>query len=400
LQTKLKELLKSLALAGLSGVVSALAVSLFLTSLNTVTAFRELHSEIIWLLPIAGLSIAFLYSKVEARLSSGTSLILEEVHNPQNILPLKIAPLIFVSTLLSHLCGASVGREGVAVQMSTTLSDQISKIFSLDGAARKRLLICGMSAGFATALGTPWAGALFGVEVVHGGKFKKLALLESLVAAFAGYFISSSLGTEHSRFFLSERFSFNLSSFLWVALCGVLFGLIALSFAKITHFCEKKLSSCFKNQKYKIFSGGFLIAFLFFIEGSHRYLGLGIPYIQEALQAPSRFSDSIFKSFFSILSLSFGFKGGEFIPLVFIGSTLGSALSFFIPVSFQLLGAVGFAAVFAGAANAPLTCSVMAIEIFGWSVAPYALIACYASYFFSGQKGIYCSKDWGIFKKL
>ena len=399
MRTKAKDLLSSIGFAGLSGVISALAVSLFLSSLNAITVFRGLHSEIIWLLPIAGLVIVFFYSKVEGRLSLGTSLILEEVHNPQNILPLKMAPLVFLSTLLSHLCGASVGREGVAVQMSSTLSDQISKIFSLDRAVRKRLLICGMSAGFATALGTPWAGALFGVEVVHAGKIKKLALLESLVASFSGFFLSSFLGTIHSRFVLTESFSFNLTSFLWIAFCGVLFGLVALSFSRMTHFCEKKLSRFFKNPYYKVLLGGFLIALLFFMEGTQRYVGLGIPYIQEAFQSPSHFSDFILKSFFSILSLSFGFKGGEFVPLVFIGTTLGSALSFFVPVSFQLLGAVGFASVFAGASNAPLTCSVMAIEIFGWSVAPYALIACYSSYFFSGQKGIYCSKDWGIFKK-
>jgi H+/Cl- antiporter ClcA len=252
-----------------------------------------------------------LYLKVEARLSSGTSLILEEVHNSQNILPLKMVPLIFVSTLLSHLCGASVGREGVAVQMSSTLSDQISKIFSLDKTARKRLLICGMSAGFATALGTPWAGALFGMEVVHAGKIKKIALLESLIASFVGFFLSIVLGVNHSHFILSESFSFTLNSLFWVALCGILFGLVALSFTRLTHFFEKKSRILFKDPKHRILFGGFLISFLFFVEGNYRYAGLGVSYIQEALQVPSHLWDFILKSFFSIMSLSFGFKGGN-----------------------------------------------------------------------------------------
>ncbi len=156
----------------------------------------------------------------------------------------------------------------------------------------------------------------------------------------------------------------------------------------------------FKNSYQKIFVGGVLLSLLFYLEGSGRYSGLGISYIQDSLESPASFNDFFYKGFFTILSLSFGFKGGEFIPLVFMGTSLGSAMSFFVPVSFKILGVVGFAALFAGAANAPLTCSLLAIEFFGFSVAPYVLVACYASYFFSGNKGIYASKDWGLFKKL
>jgi H+/Cl- antiporter ClcA len=386
--------------ASLCGIISALIVSIFLVCLNFVTEFRILHSILIFLLPLAGLLIVFLYSLFEPRLSKGTSLILEEIQSPQNTLPLKMVPLIFVSTLLSHLCGASVGREGVAVQMSTTLSDQISKFFKLEKPDRRRVLIAGMSGGFAAALGTPWAGAVFGLEVVHGGKTKAFSLMESFVSAFVSYYVCSLLGIKHSRFRTDEIFSFKLESFFWIALVGIFLGVAALFFSRAVHFFENKLCLFFKNSYQKIFVGGVLLSLLFYLEGSGRYSGLGISYIQDSLESPASFNDFFYKGFFTILSLSFGFKGGEFIPLVFMGTSLGSAMSFFVPVSFKILGVVGFAALFAGAANAPLTCSLLAIEFFGFSVAPYVLVACYASYFFSGNKGIYASKDWGLFKKL
>ncbi len=386
--------------ASLCGIISALIVSIFLVCLNFVTEFRILHSILIFPLPLAGLLIVFLYSLFEPRLSKGTSLILEEIQSPQKTLPLKMVPLIFVSTLLSHLCGASVGREGVAVQMSTTLSDQISKFFKLEKPDRRRVLIAGMSGGFAAALGTPWAGAVFGLEVVRGGKIKAFSLMDSFVSAFVAYYVSLFLGIKHSRFFVSENFLFDLKTVFWIALSGILFGLVALSFSRLVHLFEKKLSLVFKNSFYKIFFGGVVLSLLFYLEGSFRYTGLGLSSIQEALEAPSSFRDFFYKSFFTILSLSLGFKGGEFVPLVFIGVTLGSAIGLFVPISFKLLAVAGFAALFAGAANAPLTCSLLAIEFFGFSVAPYVLIACYASYFFSGNKGIYASKDWGLFKKL
>lgn len=354
----------------------------------------------IFFLPVAGLVIAFLYSRVDSRLSKGTSLILEEIHKPQNVLPFKMAPLIFVSTLISHLCGASVGREGVAVQMSTALSDQLSKLFCLDKTHRQKILIAGMSGGFATALGAPWAGCLFGVEVIHGGKIKALVLIESFIAAFVGYYSLRLLGIKQTHFFISEVFSFDVRYLFWVTITGIVFGFVALFFSKIIHFFEKNLTLIFKNSYYKMFFGGLLLSFLFYFEGSGRYSGLGLSYIQAAFESPSSFYEFLYKSFFTILSLSFGFKGGEFIPLVYMGTALGSAMSLVIPVSFRLLGIAGFAALFAGASNAPLTCSVMAIEFFGWSVAPYVLAACYASYLFSGQKGIYKTKEWGFFKKL
>ena len=393
MKKKFKDFALSFFLAILSGIFSSLIVGAFLFCLEFITDFRNLHSKLIFFLPLAGLLIVYLYSKVESRLSKGSSLIVEEIHNPQNVLPLKIAPLIFVSTLLSHLCGASVGREGVAVQMSTTLSDQLSRFFKLEKSARRRILIAGMSGGFAAALGTPWAGAVFGIEVVHAGKIKALALMESLVSAFVAFYISVFLGIKHSRFFVSENFLFDLKTVFWVALSGILFGLVALSFSRLVHLFEKKLSLVFKNSFYKIFFGGVLLSFLFYLEGSFRYTGLGLSSIQEALEAPSSFREFFYKSFFTILSLSLGFKGGEFVPLVFIGTTLGSVMGLFVPISFKLLAVAGFAAVFAGASNAPLTCSFMAIEFFGWSVAPYVFVANYASYFFSGNKGIYASKN-------
>lgn len=159
-----------------------------------------------------------------------------------------------------------------------------------------------------------------------------------------------------------------------------------------THFVERAVNHWISYPPLKPFLGGLLIAILYYFDGTYRYAGLGITYIQEALTQPAGFRDPALKSIFTSLTVGTGFKGGEFIPLVFIGTTLGSALSILLPVSFALLAALGFAAVFGGAANTPIACTLMAMEIFGYRIGPYALVACFTSYYFSGHQGIYRSQ--------
>ena len=384
--------LRSAALSAVCGLFAGIAAAIFLISLDIATRTRDSLPFIIWALPIAGLSIGLVYYYWGHDSGRGHNLILDEIHDPKKIVPFRMAPFILGGTLLTHLFGGSAGREGTAVQMGASLADQIGRFLRIEIDERKILLVAGAGAGFGAAIGTPWAGVIFGMEVINVGRLRLFAWFECLVASFVGYYTVVLLGAPHSHFpeIAPETFSFKI--LLWVAIAGIVFGLAAKLFTLLTHFIERLNSKFISYAPLKPFCAGIILVALFYLEGSFRYVGLGIPFIKEALNAPDTIRDPILKMFFTSLTVGSGFKGGEFVPLVFIGTTLGSALSFLIPVSFNLLASVGFAAVFAGAANTPIACSVMAIEIFGLDIAPYVIVACFASYYFSGHHGIYKSQ--------
>jgi len=382
-----------------SGVLSGASAALFLIVLNWATETRLNHPQIIWLLPVAGFFLGWLYFRFGKDVAGGNNLVLEQIHSPKKILPLVMAPLIFIGTVLTHLFGGSAGREGTAVQMAASLSDQLSKIFKLSPQERTLLLKAGAGAGFGAAIGTPLAGIVFGLEFIHIGRIRFNGLLECALASFIATLTCHALGAPHTLFPHPVLPSFSLLLVSWVALAGVLFGLTALLFAQSVHYLERTLHKLISYSPFKPFLGGIVLVLLFLWEGSYKYAGLGLSVIQEALQEPGKLRDSLLKFLFSILTLASGFKGGEFVPLVFIGSTLGSALSQWIPVPFDLLGAVGFAGVFGAASNTPLACALMAMELFGWGTAPYALTACWTAYLFSGHRGIYSGQPTLLSKK-
>lgn len=379
-------------LGAFSGILSGAAATFFLVSLDWATQTRISHPAIIWLLPLAGLGLGWMYSAFGKDVAGGNNLVLEQIHSPQKIIPLRMAPFVLVGTLITHLFGGSAGREGTAVQMGASLSDQLSRLFKVTPEERRILLICGAGAGFGAAIGTPLAGILFGLEFIRIGRIRVLGLFESIIASFFAYLTCHFLGAPHSPYPQPEISGFSLTTFGWVALVGVLFGLVAQAFARFTQFLEHLEQKWISYPPFKPFLAGILIVALYFWERSYRYAGLGISVIQDSFHKVSSLKDPFYKFFFSALTIGSGFKGGEFIPLVFIGCTLGSALSQWIPVSSDLLAAVGFAAVFGAASNTPLACSVMAIELFGFEIAPYALVACFVGYYSSGHTSIYRSQ--------
>jgi H+/Cl- antiporter ClcA len=380
----------------LVGIVAGLAASIFLYSLNWITEYRKEHLSLVWGLPIIGFAIGWLYLVYGKEISRGHNLILEEIHNPKKVIPLRMAPLIYLSTVLTHLFGGSAGREGTAVQMGASLADQLSKVFRIEPHERKILLMAGTGAGFSAAIGAPWAGAVFAMEVIHIGRIKIFALFEILVSSFVAYYTAIALNTPHSVFPQITTFSFDFKTLVFVFIAGVFFGMAVRIFVGLTHTIENTLSRIITYSPLKPFIAGLIILALFYLvdslDSGFKYAGLGLEVIQNSLSKPSSLQEPFLKTLFTSLTIGSGFKGGEFIPLVFVGSTLGSALSIILPISFQLLASLGFAAVFAGASNTPLACTIMAMEIFGYQIGPYALIACLTSYYFSGQKSIYKSQ--------
>lgn len=376
----------------ISGLLAGAAAAVFLITLNWATNFRDQNSIIIWALPMAGFIIGWVYYRFGKDIAGGNNLILEEIHDPKKVIPIHMAPFILVGTLVTHLFGGSAGREGTAVQMGASLSDQLSHFFKIEPEERKILLAAGAGAGFGAAIGAPWAGVIFGMEVIAVGRLRLFAWFECLVASFVGYFTTLLLGAPHTIYPKFEIPGLDPKTLFFVAIAGVAFGLTARGFAQLTHAVERLNGRFISYPPLKPFLAGILLVFLFNLEGTFKYVGLGIPVIQEALQEQTTFREPILKSIFTAITVGSGFKGGEFIPLVFIGTTLGGALALILPISFQLLAGLGFAAVFGGAANTPIACTLMAMEIFGLKIGPYAALACFVSYYFSGHQGIYRSQ--------
>ncbi len=368
------------------------ASAIFLLSLKMATNFREANYWIIALLPIGGLLIGYTYYWLGKGIEKGNNLILEEYYTPQKTIPLKMAPLVLFGTVVTHLFGGSAGREGTAVQMGGAIADQFNKLFKMTETDRKILLIMGISAGFASVFGTPLAGTVFALEVLVLGRIRYEAIFPSLfVAIVADYFCSVVWDVPHTVYVISEVAQMNLPNLGWAIVAGICFGLTAMLFSRLKVFW-KSLFSKIKFAPLRPFIGGIFIAGFVFLTGTTKYIGLGIPIIEEAFHTHLTSYDFLIKVVLTAFTLGAGFKGGEVTPLFFMGATLGNALFLILPLPMGLLAGMGFVAVFAGATNTPLACILMGIELFGIEAGVFIAIACVTAYFFSGHTSVYTSQ--------
>lgn len=378
----------SLIVGGLVGSATAI----FLLALKAATNYREANLLIISLLPIGGLIIGFTYFWLGKGVEKGNNLLLEEYYQSKKRIPFKMAPLVLFGTVATHLFGGSAGREGTAVQIGGAIADQFTKLFRLHDNERKILLIMGMSAGFAAVFGTPLAGSVFALEVLIIGRIRYEAIFPSLIVAIIGdYFCVEVWNVAHTVYVISEVAQMNLPNLGWTIVAGICFGLTAMLFSRLKVFW-KSLFSKIKFAPLRPFIGGIFIAGFVFFAGTTKYIGLGIPIIEEAFHTQLTSYDFLIKVVLTAFTLGAGFKGGEVTPLFFMGATLGNALFLILPLPMSLLAGMGFVAVFAGATNTPLACIIMGIELFGIEAGLYIAVACVTAYFFSGHTSVYTSQ--------
>lgn len=393
--------LKWLLMACLLGLTVGSAVAFFLVALHWVTDYREANLWIIALLPLGGLLIGLSYHYLGQQVVKGNNQIIDEILIPQNIISLRMTPLVLLGTLLTHLFGGSAGREGTAVQMGSSIADQFTGLFGLRKRDRRILLIMGISAGFAAVFGTPLAGAVFAMEVLILGRIRYDAILPSFLAALLADWICQVLWqVGHTQYTIPYTPAMNPQNLLWTLLAGICFGLAAMVFAKATYFWGELFRRLISWAPLRPFVGGICIALSVYLLGATKYIGLGIPTIAAAFEQALPLYDFAVKILYTSFTLGAGLKGGEVTPLFFTGATLGNALAAYIPLPMALLAGMGFVAVFSGATNTPLACTFMGIELFGIAPGLFIAIACVTAYLFSGHSGIYSSQRVGTPKHL
>jgi H+/Cl- antiporter ClcA len=381
-------------------------VALFLWLLDKTIGLRWANPWLLFLLPPAGILIYFLYKYLGKNSDAGNNLIMEEIHEPGGGVPARMAPLVLLTTLITHLFGGSAGREGTAVQMGGSMAGWIARMLKLPKEDVKVLLMAGIAAGFGAVFGTPVTGAVFALEVLTAGRIKHDALMPCFIASVLADITCSAWGIHHTHYHIAfsgegkTYFSFLHFDFILlikVIIAGILFGLAGYFFAGASHAIKNYSNKWIKIRWLIPATGGLIIILFTYLLGTQDYLSLGVTNpeknavtIVNCFHAGGATNFSwLWKLLFTAITLGTGFKGGEVTPLFFIGAALGNTVAMISGAPVDLMAGLGFIAVFAGATNTPIACTIMGAELFGADNILYYAVACFTAYYFSGHSGIY-----------
>ncbi len=383
-------------------VVIGCGSAFFLWSLDALTRVRFDHPWLLYLLPVAGLIVGWIYHKYGSHANAGNNLLIDEIHQPGLGVPKRMAPLVLFGTLATHLFGGSAGREGTALQMGGSIAAAFARWLKMDAASVRLLLMAGVAAGFGSVFGTPIAGAVFALEVLVIGRMQYDALIPCFIASLVANWTCAAWGIGHTHYHVAvipPGPHPDLLLFGKAVLASVAFGLAGGLFAWSGHKLGALFNKHIKHPAFRPFVGGLLVIGLFFIVGTPDFLGLGvIGNRPDALTLPSMFTGPVpastwaWKLVFTVVTLAAGFKGGEVTPLFFIGAALGNSLAWMLGAPVDLFAGMGLVAIFAAATNTPLASTLLGMELFGAGNGIYLATACFIAYRFSGHSGIYASQ--------
>lgn len=413
-------MVKSLLLITPIAIITGLLVALFLWLLEEVTAIRWSNMWLIFFLPIAGIFISLLYKYFGKGTEGGNNLIIVEVYEDvlpedKKEIPLLMAPLILITTVITHLFGGSAGREGTAVQIGGSIAAFLSKKFKVSAEEKRIFVMSGIAAGFGAVFGTPVAGAIFALEVITIGRIKYDALLPCLMASIMADMACSLCGIKHTKYLISYKsfghtilnnISFDVLLLVKVVVAGIVFGLAAYLFTFISDYIKEKSNHYIKTKWLIPVFGALMVIGISYLLGTFDYLGLGVhSQSKNGISIVSAFKSGgvddfswFWKLLLTAITLSTGFKGGEVTPLFFIGATLGNTYAVICGGPIDLFAGLGFVAVFAAATNTPIASTIMGLELFGTEYILYFSVVCVVAYYFSGHNSIYKAQKVSVSK--
>lgn len=390
---------KWIAIATAVGSLVGLSTTVFIKMLNWAIAFAKEYKYYFLLMPV-GFFASILIIKLFAPEAEGhgTEKIIEAVHKRSGKIKFMVVPVKLVATIITIALGGSAGKEGPAAQIGAALSSKIADIFRLDDTDRKKLVICGISAGFAAVFGTPIGGAIFGVEVLFAGAILYDVLLPSFIAGVTSYQVSSALGLTYFHHHIDFVPVFSEAFFLKVALAGICFGLVSMFLIEMMSLAHKLCHKLYLNFILRPLVGGLILVVLTLLV-SGDYVGLGLNNIELYLTGvTASFYSFILKVIFTSITLAAGGSGGIVTPIFFIGASAGSAFAHLTGLDAATFAAIGLVSVLAGCTNAPISASIMSVELFGPKLAPFATVACVISFLMTGHRSVYPSQILSIRK--
>jgi len=389
----IKAIIVWLVLASAVGVIIGAVASAFGHALIAVNRIRAAQPMIILGLPLGGLAIVFLYRLFRNTEDRGTNMVITSIHSSENV-PLRMAPSIFLSTVVTHLFGGSAGREGAAIQLGGSIANRIGKLLRLDENSQRIIIMCGMSAGFSALFGTPLAATIFSLEVISVGIMHYSALVPCATASLIASFVAKFLRVPPEVFPIAAVPAMNAAVFFKLVLLAAMFGGVSILFCMAMHGAEHLFRRWLKNAYVRIFLSGCIILGLCAALRTTEYLGSGMEIIEDVLHHGSRAKPYAFlmKIIFTALTLGAGFKGGEIVPSLTIGAAFGSVMAALFGLPMELAAACGMVGVFCGVTNCPIASLLISFELFGFEGMPYYLVSVAVSYMLSGYYGLYSSQ--------
>ena len=380
--------LRWLFFSGLTGAAVGLFASLFSWCLNHATAFRTQHHYMFLTLPLGGLLIVFLYKAFHYENNGGTDSVIESIHS-EIIIPFRMAFLIFCSTIITILCGGSVGREGAALQIGGSMGARLADWINLDQKEHQMMIMCGMSSCFAALFGTPLTATIFAIEVISVGEMYYAALLPCITGALIGYGLAAVFHIPPTAFAISGVPHLGLASVGQVILLSILCALLSIIFCWAMHAASKAYAKVFPNRLLRAACGGLIVVAMSLLIGTSDFNGAGMQVIQRAMQGEADWYAFLFKLLLTALTLGAGFKGGEIVPTFFVGATFGCVVGPLLGMDPSFAAAVGLVALFCGVINCPVASFTLSVELFGGEGVIFFGIASVIGYMLSGYSGLY-----------
>lgn len=373
------------------GLAGGLVGVLFHISVEYATDLREQNEWMIWLLPAGGLVIVLLYKLSKVSKNIGTNEIISCIRSDEKV-PAVLAPLIFVSTVITHLFGGSAGREGAALQIGGTIGYHSGRLFRLDEKDMHLIVLCGMSAVFSALFGTPLTAAIFAMEVVSVGIIYYSGLVPCLFSSLIAYGLSLLFGAQPVRFTLKVIPDISIMNILRIIVLAALCAAVSILFCIALHKTHSLLDKLIKNDYLRIAAGGAAIILLTVLFGSYDYNGAGMDVITRAVGGEAKPEAFLLKILFTAITIGAGYKGGEIVPTFFIGATFGCVAGSLLGLDAGFSAAIGIAALFCGVVNCPVSSVFLSIELFGADGVVLFMIACAVTNMLSGNYGLYKSQ--------